>query len=73
MDVGGAQGSAGFSINGSSIEGPNDIPNSMVPNPDPLYVAPPPALPPDFHLQTGSPCINAGQTGMTANSNMGAY
>jgi hypothetical protein len=72
-DVGGMQSNAGFSINGSSTPGPNDIPNGMVPKPDPLYVAPPPASPPDFHLQTGSPCINGGQSGLTGNNNMGAY
>lgn len=39
--------------------GTNSIPNTLVANPDPLFVDPSPATP-DFHLQQGSPCIDAG-------------
>lgn len=39
--------------------GTNSIPNALVANPDPLFVAPSLAKG-DFHLQQGSPCIDAG-------------
>jgi hypothetical protein len=39
--------------------GTNSIPNTLVTNPDPLFVDPSAATR-DFHLQQGSPCIDAG-------------
>ena len=66
-DIGGAQGNAGFRVNGSSTEGPNDKSNV-----NPLYVNAS-ATPPNYRLQSGSPLINAGQTGLTYNNNIGAY
>jgi hypothetical protein len=39
--------------------GTNSIPNTLVANPEPLFVDPSPAIR-DFHLQQGSPCIDAG-------------
>jgi hypothetical protein len=39
--------------------GTNSIPNTLVSNPDPLFVDPSSATR-DFHLQQGSPCIDAG-------------
>ena len=66
-NVGGAQGSSGFSFMGSKTPGPHDFVNK-----DPLYVAPN-ATPPDLHLQAGSPCIGAGDVSLTGNANMGAY
>jgi len=39
--------------------GTNSIPNALVANPDPLFVDPTSATK-DFHLQQGSPCIDAG-------------
>jgi hypothetical protein len=39
--------------------GTNSIPNTLVTNPDPLFVDPSSATR-DFHLQQGSPCIDAG-------------
>jgi hypothetical protein len=66
-DVGGQQGNAGFTINGSSAEGPNDKSNL---NPDYVNAA---ASPPNLALQSGSPLINAGQSGLTTNKNIGAY
>lgn len=66
-NIGGSQGSAGFSFNGSSTMGAHDLKNA-----DPLYVNSSGA-PPDFHLRAGSPCLGAGQPGLTDNPNMGAY
>ena len=39
--------------------GTNSIPNPLITNPDPLFVDPLSAIG-DFHLQQGSPCIDAG-------------
>ena len=39
--------------------GTNSIPNNLVTNPDPLFVDPSTAIR-DFHLEQGSPCIDAG-------------
>jgi hypothetical protein len=39
--------------------GTNSIPNALVANPDPLFADPSPSIR-DFHLQQGSPCIDAG-------------
>ncbi len=54
--------------------GSNSIPNITVTDPDPLFVNPNNL---DFHLQTGSPCINAGSSGISdsdgTTSDMGAY
>lgn len=66
-DVGGAQGNAGFLVNGSTTEGPDDKINV-----NPMYVDAATA-PPNLQLQSGSPCINAGQSGLTSSNNMGAY
>jgi hypothetical protein len=66
-DVGGSQGSSGFTINGSSATGGSDKLNM-----NPMYVDSG-STPPDMHLQTASPLINAGQKGLTSNPNIGAY
>lgn len=67
-DIGGAQGSAGFNFNGSSTKGPHDMTNV-----DPKYVNPG-GSPPNFSLQAGSPCLNAGLIGLTSGtSSIGAY
>ncbi len=66
-DIGGAQGSPGFSFNGSNQKGPHDFTNV-----NPMYINSSSAAP-DFGLQV-SPCFNAGLPGLTTgNSNMGAY
>ena len=66
-DIGGAQGNHSFSVEGSSSYGPNDLSNV---NPDYVNAS---ASPPNLHLQSGSPLINAGQSGLTSNKDIGAY
>jgi len=66
-NIGGAQGNAGFDINGSSAAGANDLRDV-----NPQYVSAG-ATPPNYQLQSGSPCINAGEAGLTSDKNMGAY
>jgi hypothetical protein len=66
-DIGGAQSNAGFSMNGSSRQGAND-----------MYDVNPPYVnstsnPPNYHLQSASTLINAGQTGLTTLTDIGAY
>jgi hypothetical protein len=57
-DIGGAQGNASFSMNGSSRPGANDMINV-----NPLYVNSA-AAPPNYHLQSGSPLMDAGEAGL---------
>ncbi len=66
-DIGGAQGNAGFSLNGSTKAGLNDKNNV-----DPPYVNAA-SIPPNYHLQLGSKLIKAGQTGLTTLTDIGAY
>jgi hypothetical protein len=66
-DVGGAQGNAGFLVSGSTTEGPHDKNNL-----NPKYVDAT-ATPPNLQLTPGSPCINAGEPGLTSSNDMGAY
>ncbi len=67
-DIGGAQGSPGFTFNGGATKGSHDLTNV-----DPKYINAS-ASPPNFGLQAGSPCLNAGLTGLTSgNSNIGAF
>jgi hypothetical protein len=66
-DIGGLQGNAGFSVNGSSTEGANDRSNA---NPNYMSTS---VTPPNLHLQSTSPLINSGQAGLTNNNNIGAY
>jgi hypothetical protein len=63
-DIGGAQKNAGFSVDGSAVGSQGKI------NVNPMYVG---ASAANFHLQSGSPCINAGESGLTASNDMGAY
>jgi hypothetical protein len=75
-NVGGVQGSSGFSFNGTSRKGAHDFCASgcsrgSVTNPRYINAS---ALPPNYGLQIGSPCLAAGLTGLTSgNANMGAY
>ncbi|GEM_PF-1283377 len=75
-DIGGSQGSPGFSFNGSTTRGSHDLycaTNCAGSSADPLYVAPA-ATPPNFSLQPGSPCINRGLAGLTTgNTDIGAF
>jgi hypothetical protein len=66
-DIGGAQGNAGFTVNGSSAEGLNDLINV-----DPKYLDSA-AKPPNLRLQLLSPLLNAGETGLTSVKDIGAY
>jgi hypothetical protein len=66
-DIGGAQGSAGFNVNGSRTAGVNDKVNV-----NPQYVNAS-TNPPNYSLQSTSSLINAGQAGLTSDHNMGAY
>ena len=66
-DIGGAQGNAGFSMNGSRRTGLNDMVNV-----NPAYVNSG-SHPPNYHLQLDSSLINAGQAGLTNLTDIGAY
>jgi len=66
-DIGGAQGNAAYSAEGSATE-----PSSNMINVNPLYVNAS-ATPPDFHLSAGSSLIYAGEPGLTTNNDIGAY
>jgi hypothetical protein len=67
-NIGGAQGSPGFAFNGSAVKGLHDLTNR-----NPLYISAG-ATPPNFDLRAGSPCLNAGLSGLTSgNVNIGAY
>jgi hypothetical protein len=66
-NIGGAQGSPGFSFNGANTKGRHDLSNI-----NPLYVNAA-ASPPKFGLSAGSPCFNVGLSGLTSgNTNIGA-
>jgi hypothetical protein len=77
-DIGGAQGSPGFTFNGSTTRGLHDLYCSPVGSCSgssayPKYVNAA-AYPPNLNLQSGSPCLGTGLTGLTTgNNDIGAF
>jgi hypothetical protein len=66
-DIGGSQGNVWFYMNGSSKLGLNDKSNL---NPQYMNAT---ATPPNYTLQSTSPLMAIGQTGLTSLGNIGAY
>jgi hypothetical protein len=66
-DVGGSQGNVSFDIDGSNSWGANDMHNV-----NPIYVNAS-VTPPNYVLQATSTLINAGESGLTSDNDIGAY